>query len=481
MRSRMSHFVGWIFLIALAEGSPAQAPADSALLSDLGNHRYAEAVSLANHDLQRRPGDPWLLTMRGLALDAMGKTGEGLASYQEALRTKPDYLPALKGAAQLTYRQHDARASLYLQRLLAIDPKESAAHAMMGVLEFERHDCHAAIRQFQASGDVVLTREVSATEYASCLMREQQTGTAVEALHRARSYFPQSRTLRYDLGLAQMQNGDTPGALATLAPEPDDDAGLLNLRASVEARTGDLNAAFFDLRHAVEMEPRDPRNYVDMALLCLDHDQYQRAADVMSTGIQYLPQNASFYAIRGIAYAELSRYDEAEKDFSRSAALDPKSAFGQLAHNILNVERSQPEQAKATLEKQVRDRPSDAVTNTLLADLLLQQGATPGQPEWDEAKAAVSRALRTRPDSVDALNLQGQIELEEGRLEAAAGTLEHARRLNPDNPATLNRLLTIDKRLGREQDAREVAGHLKAMLNEQAQREQAAMRTTAER
>ncbi len=479
----MPYLTGLILPIAalLTAALSAQTSGDSALLSDLSAHHYAEAVALADKTLQTRPNDPWLLTVRGMALDGMDNASASLASYDRALRFKPDYLPALKGAAQLTYRRHDARASSYLRRLLALDPGETAAHAMMGVLEFEAHNCTAAIAQFQASAGVVVSREASATEYASCLMESKRTGDAITVLKQARGYFPSSRNLRYDLGLAQEQNGDSASALETLTPAPDDDPGILNLRASVEAATGNLDAAFLDLRHAVEMNPKEPRNYVDMALLCLDHDQDQRAADVMTVGIEQLPENASFYAIRGIAYAELSKFDDAGKDFTRSAELDPRSAFGQLAHNILYVERSQPEKAKEALQNQARERPGDPVANILLADLLLQQGATPGKSEWEDAKAAIARALKVKPDSVDALNLQGQIDFEENRLDAASAILERARQLDPDNPTTLNRLLIVDKRLGREQEAKNVANRLKSLLSAAARRDQDGMRTSAAR
>ena len=477
----MLRFRGFAVLAVFLLTNPAwpQQEGDAALLMAMNAHRYGDAVSMADASLKSRPGDPWLLTVRGMALEGEGDSTASLASYDRALRTNPGYLPALKAAAQLTYRRHDARAAEYLRRLLAADAEEPAAHAMAGVLAFEAHDCREAIVHFEAARSVAMGSETSASEYAACLAEEHRAAAAVEVLEQARRNFPASRNLRYDLALAQTEKGDAEAALATLTPADDDDPGILNLRASLEEQAGHLDAAFRDLKRAVELNPKEPRNYIDMALLCLDHEQEQRAADVMTVGLRYLPDNASFYAIRGVAEAQLSKLEEAEKDFARAAELDPKSPFGQSANTILYVEREQPAQAELSLRRQVRARPNDPTANTLLADLLLHEGAAPGKPEWEATKAAVARALRARPDSVDALNLQGRIDFDEDQPDAALEVLEHARRLDPDNLTTLNRLLLIDRKLGRQEEAKSVAEQLKNLLSAETRRNQDAMRTSA--
>ena len=454
-----------------------QMPLGSALLSALNEHRYGEAVQIADSALKVHPADPWLWTLRGMALEGKGETTASLNSLNKALSLDSRYVPALKAASQIAYQHHDPRAPAFLGRLLALHPDEAAAHAMAGVLDFEAQNCAGAIAHFQKSAQFVLSTETSATEYAACLLKEHSTANAVELLKRAHALFPESRNLRYDLGLAQTENGQNADALATLQPAQDDDPGILNLRASIESAAGNLDTAFADLKRAVEMDPQVERNYLDMALLCIDHNQEQRAADALTVGIVHLPEDAGLYAVRGIAYAELSRYDEAEKDFAQARKLDPKGSFSELAHSVLYSERNQPEQVEQSLRQELQKAPDDPVINTLLASLLMHQGALPSTTEFSEAKAAVVRALKKNPRYVEALILQAEIDSDEGDLAGALNVLERAAKVEPDDRTTLNQMLLVLRKLGRKEDAMRVAQQLKNLVGKDARRDQDAIRT----
>ena len=47
----------------------AQSTADSSLVAAIGAGHYSEAVQIVDASLRSRPQDPWLWTMRGMALD----------------------------------------------------------------------------------------------------------------------------------------------------------------------------------------------------------------------------------------------------------------------------------------------------------------------------------------------------------------------------------------------------------------------------
>jgi tetratricopeptide (TPR) repeat protein len=176
------------------------------------------------------------------------------------------------------------------------------------------------------------------------------------------------------------------------------------------------------------------------------------------------------YAVRGIAYAQLSKYDAAQEDFARATELDPGRPLGEVARSVLYDEMDQPEKAKQSLRQQLEKAPGDPVANTLFASLLIRQGAAPRTPELAEAKAALARALQTDPNAVEALILLGKVDLEEEDLPGALNALERAERLDPNNRSTLNQMLLILRKLGRTQDAARVAVRLTALLSADAQR-----------
>lgn len=454
-----------------------QTKTDSALLSALNGRRFAEAAETANRSLKGRPRDPWLWTIRAMAMEGLDDFRGSLASYDMALRLDAGYVPALKGAAQLTYRNHDKRATQYLSRLLALRPTEKAAHAMLGVLNYEKHNCPQAIFHFQEGGDLAINDEISATEFATCLFEGHRNAAALSVLKQSQVQHPDSLNLRYDIALLELDEGQVDAALASLKPRDDDDAAILSLRASAEAKEGNLNAAFLDMRHAVEKDPTESQNYIDMALFCLDHNQQQRAADVLTVGIEYLPNNPSLFAMRGVAYTELHEFDEAEQDFAHAEQIDPQSAFGKAARATLEMEKQDPERAKEILRRQLKATPNDPIANTALAYVLINQGASPGTPDFDEAQSAITRALRAKPDCVDALVLQGKVCLEENKLNAARAALEEANRLDPDKSTILSQLILIYRRMGASDDADRVARHLRDLFRARFQFIQQTART----
>src|SRR2546430_16647574 len=110
--------------------------------------RLLEQIELG---LKQQPSNPRLLAARGLALERLNRDRDALQSFEKSLAISPKFLIALEGAAEITYRTHDPKASDYLSRILQQDPQNTAAHGMAGALAFEEHDCPAANRHFTAA------------------------------------------------------------------------------------------------------------------------------------------------------------------------------------------------------------------------------------------------------------------------------------------------------------------------------------------
>src|SRR5258707_7318208 len=123
--------------------------ADS-LAEALREQRYEAALQLADAALKNLPGDAVLMTARGLALGGLKRTGESLQAFEAVLKVNPEFIPALKGAAQAGYTARDPRAASFLKRLIGLDPTDATAHSMAGVLAFEAGDYPSAAAQLEA-------------------------------------------------------------------------------------------------------------------------------------------------------------------------------------------------------------------------------------------------------------------------------------------------------------------------------------------
>jgi tetratricopeptide (TPR) repeat protein len=443
--------------------------------SALSSHQYDDALKRLAPLLRVHPQDASLWTLRGLALDGLKQTNESLASFDRALAIDRDYLPALEGASQTAYLDRDQRAARYLRRLLAVEPTNEVANAMAGALAYPSHDCASVVDHFERSHDAVYREENALAEFADCLLKMGRAGQAVEVLDRGSRLHPKSVQLKYNLAVAYLQNHDPSQAIQALEPVAETkDAGLLNLLAYAYTQANRPDDAFRTLENAIELRPLEQSNYLDLAILCLEHNQENRSVVAATAGIARIANASSLYLIRGVAYSQLAEYDKAESDFTTAARLEPNQPHSTIAMSLLYSDQNQLEKEKALLSKQLKITPNDAVANYLFADLLVRNGAEPGQPEFEEARADLARSLRANPNSTEAQILMGRLCERAGEAAEALGHFQSALSIQPDNRAALDHELLLLRKLHRDSEAYEVSDHLKSVLTNELDRERAA-------
>jgi tetratricopeptide (TPR) repeat protein len=426
------------------------------------------------------PQDPSLWTLQGLALAGMGKPQESLDSFNHALAIDAWFVPALRGALQTAYNQRRPEASDYAQRLLAIEPADGVANGMAGALAYQNRDCGNALQYFQRSEKEIGGNELASAEFADCLIQRGETARAVAVLEKPARMHPESVRANYNLAVAQMKSHDAAAAIKTLEPfVTARDPELLNLLASAYVQIDRPDDAFQSLESAIVLAPLDRTNYLDLAILCLDHHQENRAATAASAGIARIPDAAALFLIRGVAYAELAEYDKAETDFSTAARIEPDKPHGTIAMSLLYSDRNQLQNEKALLEQQLAKTPNDAVANYLLADLLVRSGATPGQPDFAAAKAHLERSLATKPDSAEAQVLAGKLCEEMDEPEEALRHFRSALDVEPENRSALDREFLLLRKLHRREEASQVSERLKDLINQGLARDNRGLRAAS--
>jgi tetratricopeptide (TPR) repeat protein len=187
-----------------------------------------------------------------------------------------------------------------------------------------------------------------------------------------------------------------------------------------------------------------------------------------------IPKASSLFLIRGVAYAQLAAYEKAENDFAVVAQLDPNRPNSTIAMSLLYSDRNQLDKETALLQKQLKLTPNDAVTNYLLADLLIRDGAKPGDEAFSQAKAYLARSLAAQPDSAEAQILMGKLCQQENNLSESLDHIQRALKVEPDNRSALNREFILLRKLNRNDDAAEILDHLRAVLNNELKQEQTA-------
>jgi Flp pilus assembly protein TadD len=407
----------------------------------------------------------------------LNRPQDGIASFDRALKIQPSFVAALQAASETAYRSRDSRAAGYLQKLLAVEPASEPAHAMAAVLAFESNDCGNAVAHFTKSASQVRGNDLASSQFGHCLLELGRPEEASRVFEQQMENAAANAHARYNLAVAQLQAGDAEKAIRTLAPlDESADSDALNLLASAEAAAGHTQEALTTLRRAVKMAPQDERNYLDLALLCQKSGAPGVAVEFLDAGLRRLPRSARLYATRGVLWAQLGELDKAEVDFERAGFLEPDEAYASAGLSTLFTETGRAEGAAALLRKKLAQAPDDPTLNCVLADALIREGIQPDQPGFSEARQALLRATRARPNFARAHATLGKLYLRENKTADAIRELELALRLDPANRPALNQLSVALRKVGRRTEADAVSERLRRQYERDLETEAARQR-----
>jgi len=435
-------------------------------LTALSSQRYAEAYKLLEPLSKSRPTNPQIWTAKGMALAGLRQFKESLASYEKALVLQRDFLPALEGAAQVEYRTGQPGAGTTLEKVLALQPDDPTAHAMLGVLSYEHKDCGTAIAHFERSQPEISGNAPALAQYGQCLVSLGQAAKATEVFKRVVVLEPENSSARYNLGLCQVISHDNRAAISTLdasADAPASDPDVLNLLAAAYEADHQTDAAVQNLRKATELAPKDVKNYLDLAALCMDHGAYALGVEVTTTGIRNLPDSAALYTMRGILRAQFMQLEEAEQDFRRANQLEPEQAFGSMGLGITYLQKDNPDKSIQVLRDRLASTPNDATLNCLLAEALSAKGIEPGAPEFTEARQALLRSLRTKPDFARAHAQLGKLYLLSGDSKRALDECKAAADLAPNDRMAIYGLVRAMRQSGLTSEALPLLAKLRSI------------------
>ena len=201
-------------------------------------------------------------------------------------------------------------AARTLERILAIDPANIVAHAMLGALAYERQDCTTALGHFRRGDAVVQTNPEALWQAAHCLFvegRPAEASAMFEQLLASTGSDPRLADLvRFNLALSLHAAGHHEKAISTLEPLASRDPPereVLALLADAYASGRQVEPAVRTLRRATVLFPRDEQFYVALGALCLEHDSFDLGREIVDIGLQNVPDSARLYALRGVIHA----------------------------------------------------------------------------------------------------------------------------------------------------------------------------------
>jgi tetratricopeptide (TPR) repeat protein len=243
-------------------------------------------------------------------------------------------------------------------------------------------------------------------------------------------------------------------------------AAVENLLAQAYLGKGDRQAAYREFQNAAAATPKDERLYAYLADACTDHHDYALGLRIVTDGLKALPESARLHYEKALFLSRLGRFEDGKPEFARAAQLAPESDIGYLALVQVQLYEDDFAAANKLLHAAIATGHRDAQMLSLLGTVLLHEGAVPGQPAFDEAKAALEESAKEEPDYPATQIALGKMYLSEGRTRDAANHLELGRNLDPGNPAAYSALASAYRQLGERDKAIAALAELQRILAE---------------
>jgi tetratricopeptide (TPR) repeat protein len=408
------------------------------------NHQYDQALDATKSGLLETPGNFRLWTLQGIIYSIKGSNAEALTAFDKALRISPSYAPALKGEVQLLYQAKDKRAIPLLERILKADPQDQTAHEMLAMLQKTQGDCKAAIDQFLLTEEVIATHPESLEAYGYCLVQTNQLQKAIPVFEGLVALLPDRTYPKYDLAVILVTTKQNEAAIKLLEPllaDDQRDTDILSLGSEAYEATGNTPRAVALLRQAIVLSPTTPGYYVSFAVVCMDHDSFQVGIDMMNAGLQRIPDESSLYLSRGLLYAQLAEYDEAEADFNRVEKLDSQQSLASYAVDLADLQRNDPDKALLRVRLQLKTHPDSPQLHLLLAELFMNQTPAADSVQFKEAMKSAQLALKLKPDMVGAMDLLASMHMHSGQYNLAIEQCRKVLLLSPSDEAAAYHLV----------------------------------------
>jgi tetratricopeptide (TPR) repeat protein len=461
-----------ILLLSFVAG---QTPRDDTaqIASALRDQQYDKALELLNVALKESPDNAQLLTMQGVAYAGQGQKKEALASFRRALKISPNSIPALQGAAQIEYDNGSAGGIPLLEHLLQLRPDDLTSHGMLAVLEYQQGNCTRAVPHFEKAASLFDRQPPALHAYGTCLAKLKRFDKAASVFEKSLALNPEDRRERQVLASIQLVSHMPDKALITLDPllGANPDASTLELASAAYEAAHDTEKAVEALRQAILLDPRNVNLYVDFAAIAATHQSFEVGIHVVNDGMHLLPDAAPLYFARGVLYVQLAEYDKAEIDFEKAYELDPSQSLTVAAQGLAAVQRNDLSHALADVQQKLARKPDDPILLYMQADVLTQQGSTPGSPDFQTALRSAKKAVTLRPSLGPARSVLAKLYLQAGQYPEAAIQCRKALEIDPKDQTALYHLIQSLRRTDKKGEIPELLKRL-AQLRQDATKDE---------
>ena len=309
---------------------------------------------------------------------------------------------------------------------------------------------------------------------ARTLVNAQKNDEGIQLLKPLAAQRPEPAGVEAILGKAYYQKGNYAEAASHLERalgESPEDVESIQLLGLSDYRLGRAAQAIPLLEKFQSSLPHpDPSGLYVLGALFLDTRQFDRARAAFAGMFGVPPESAQAHLVLGQMMMHQNLEDQAAPELRQALAQDPRLPMAHFLLGEVDLYRSRVSEALAEFQAELKVNPISWVAYWRMGDAYSRLG------QWDDAERALKQSIWLDQTFTGPYVLLGKVELKKGDALLAAGFLERALQMDPNNFSAHYLLGTAYQELGRTADAeREFAASQKLHPEERsphAQREQ---------
>jgi putative PEP-CTERM system TPR-repeat lipoprotein len=391
---------------------------------------------------QSPPAAAELKTALATAYMQQGDSPKAQSVLDDALRTTPDYLPALLIQARLRAAANDVDSALaLLDKVLAKESTNVEALQLKGDLLFiakgDGDSALAVLRQALAVRPDWLPAHASILEILFSRPDLAAAKIQVEQLKKIHPAQPQTRFSEARLAFLNKDYKSAHELLQSVVATTPDNPRVLFLAAAIELQLGSLPQAEDFASKALRRLPNSPVARRLLAQIQINSGQSQSAQVTLQPLLEKADADPESLILAAQAALQLGDGATAESYFVRAAKSKPSDPRSPTALALIESAKGHPDLAFAQLEKISASDPG------MIADLAIIS-ARMRRREFDAALKGVESLERKQPDKPFAAQLRGQIEMARGNSAAARTSFEKALTIDPLYFPAAARLASLD-------------------------------------
>jgi tetratricopeptide (TPR) repeat protein len=490
----------WRSVVALGLGFPlchvvqaaecTQAPYDCALFY-AEHQNFQAAIRSLTVVLQQSPRNLNALNLLGIALTATGHPDQGNTRFTQALAIDPHFYAARKNLAINAFDgKRLAEAESQFRRVLKDAPGDEITHLYLGEISFASNDFGTAVKNYEQAHRRVSQKPSWAVHYGKSLLEQKNVakatavfkslpendgenrfqaglmlgranafGPAADFFGSSRKHYSDPYVAGYNQLLMLIKGASYPEAIQLfkdLVAEGYRRAELYNVVSEAYLKTGQLQQAYDVLRTATQIEPQAEDNYVDLASVCLEYEDYPLGQEILDVGIHYIPNSYRLYIQRGVTLVMRGSLDAAEQDFQTASNLAPDKSLPYFALGWVWVQSGQTEKAVKVLREKSKLPGIDFLVPYILAVALVHSGAESGTPAADEAVQAFEASIRLNSNFSHSHAELGKLLFKQGQVDRAIAELKAAASLDPGDSGPVYVLAQAYRKKGQKAEADEM-------------------------